>query len=139
MAELDSVDAQIATNGAYAQAEAFVARNMEEFEGTLPEIEAIAAIVDALGTVFAANRLNALTAVVADYPARKRGGGGNPNWKGGKAASSSDGVTGPQRGLIETLVNEKAGVADVFDGNIDALNKRTASDTIEALMVLEDA
>ena len=138
MADLDSVDAQIAVNGAFAQAESFVANNIEGFEAD--QVAAVAALVDELGQAFAINRLSFLAATAADYPARKRGGGGNPNWKGksGGGASTGTGVTPPQKSLIERLLDEKVGAADVFDGDFSKLDKASASTTIESLIKLDD-
>lgn len=142
MAELDSVDAQIAVNGAFAQAEAFVAGVItpEQFESTTAE--EIAATVSLLGQAFATSRLSFLAQVASDYPAREyknKGGGGNPNWKGGnKGASTGTGVTAPQRGLIERLLDEKVGADTVFDGDFGKLDKASASTKIEALIALDD-
>lgn len=139
MATLDSVDAQIAVNGAFAQAEALVASVItpEQFETSTAED--IASLVDEIGQAFAINRLSFLAATAADYPARKRGGGGNPNWKGGSKGGSTDtGVSAPQRGLLERLLDEKVGASEVFDGNFDALDKKSASTKIEALIALDD-
>jgi len=139
MAELDSVDAQIAVNGSFAQAESFVASVTTEFDGSDEAVAGAAAVVNALGQAFALNRLSFLAQVASDYPARKRGGGGNPNWKGGKGGGSTDtGVTGAQKGLIERLLDEKVGASDVFDGDFGTLDKKSASDTIEKLIALAD-
>lgn len=141
MAELDSVDAQIAVNGAFAQAEALVASVItpEQFETTTAE--EIAATVSLLGQAFATSRLSFLAQVASDYPAREyknKGGGGNSNWKGGKNAPSGTGVTAPQRGLLERLLTEKVGADAVFDGDFAKLDKASASTKIEALIALDD-
>jgi len=136
MAELDAVDVQIAVNGAFAQAESFIAAQVVDYKAD--QVSTVAELVNDLGTAFAAQRIAFLTATAADYPARKRGGGGGWSGKKGGGGNGSTEVTQKQKDLITKLEGEKVDVATVYDGNLAALNKSTASDLIGKLIDLAD-
>lgn len=138
---ITSRDAQIAVNGAFAQAEAFVASNVQDFGPD--DVAEVAEVVKALGTAFARNRLAVIAEITTEYPdaqPRKSGGGGNWGAKktggGGKAPSNPDApVSDGQKRFISNLLEEK-----VYDGEVDfsALTMGQASSLIDTLKAAPD-
>lgn len=133
---ITSRDAQIATNGAFAQAEAFVSNNIEGFEPS--EIDAVATLVRELGTAFARNRLAVIAELTSEYPDAPARGGYAPRTapsggSGGGAKTVSDPsapVSDGQKKFISNLLEEK-----VYDGEVDfsKLTMGTASALIDTL------
>ena len=131
---ITSRDAQIAVNGAFAQAESFVSNNIEGFEPS--EIDAVATLVRELGTAFARNRLAVIAEVSGEYPDAPARGGYPPRktasgGSGGKTVSDpSAPVSDGQKKFISNLLEEK-----VYDGTVDfsTLTMGTASALIDTL------